>query len=195
MPKVFLLFVLSGFPGAVFAHGQIEGLNEFYNGLLHPIFVPLHILVLVALGLLVGQQGLRKNRIALITTPIAIILGLAGTLFLPAINLDVYLLVTAIVLGLLIVTIPTLAWQWSAALGVLTGFLVGLDSSQESLNGMKWVISAVGNLLGIGLLILNSAGLADYSQGAAWKKVGVRVMGSWLTASAFLVFALNQLSR
>ncbi|MGI9276265.1 MAG: HupE/UreJ family protein [Endozoicomonas sp.] len=194
MARVFLLSVLSLFPQAVLAHGQIEGLNDFYNGLLHPLWIPVHILVLLALGLFLGQQGPRRIQVALIATPTAIVAGLTGTLLIPAINIDVYLLIITIVLGLLIVIKPATARLWCTVLAALAGLLVGLDSSQESLTGLSWLVSALGNLLGACLLILYSMGLADYCQGSLWKKTGVRVIGSWVTASAFLVLALSRIS-
>ena len=35
----------------------IEGIDALYNGVLHPLMVPAHLLGLIALGLLTGQQG------------------------------------------------------------------------------------------------------------------------------------------
>jgi hydrogenase/urease accessory protein HupE len=50
-----LLLVLC-FPATVNAHTPIKGLEGLAAGVLHPLTTPAHLLVLLALGLLVGQQ-------------------------------------------------------------------------------------------------------------------------------------------
>ena len=53
-------------PNLAFAHSPIEGIDSFYNGLLHPVFVPAHILLILGLGLLFGQKGTQETRFALV---------------------------------------------------------------------------------------------------------------------------------
>lgn len=38
------------------AHSPIKGVGTFYSGLLHPALVPAHLLALIAVGLLIGQN-------------------------------------------------------------------------------------------------------------------------------------------
>ena len=38
------------------AHAPIEGIGAFYNGMLHPVLVPLHLVLIAGIGLLLGQQ-------------------------------------------------------------------------------------------------------------------------------------------
>ena len=40
----------------------MQGIGEFYGGILHPIVVPAHVLALVMLGLLAGQRGMAAVR-------------------------------------------------------------------------------------------------------------------------------------
>ena len=43
-------------PDTVRAHTTIEGLEGFGGGVVHPLMTPAHLLLLIALGLLAGQQ-------------------------------------------------------------------------------------------------------------------------------------------
>ena len=58
-----LLITILITPGTALAHGSIEGIGDFYSGILHPALVPAHLLVLLSLGLLLGQQGLSHSQI------------------------------------------------------------------------------------------------------------------------------------
>jgi len=53
LPSVFVLLAV---PTGAQAHGAIKGLEGFTSGLVHPLTTPAHVLVIVALGLLLGQQ-------------------------------------------------------------------------------------------------------------------------------------------
>ena len=51
-----VLALLLAFPAAAQAHTPIPGMGEFAGGLLHPLTTPFHVLILLGLALLVGQQ-------------------------------------------------------------------------------------------------------------------------------------------
>jgi hypothetical protein len=40
-------------------------------------------------------------------------------------------------------------------------------------------------------LLLCTMGVADYLKERTWQTIGVRIMGSWITASALLVLSLS----
>ena len=194
MRRVFAGVLLSVLSSSALAHSPVAGLNQFYNGLLHPLLVPTQLLVLLALGLLLGQQKPKAIRAAPLIIPAAAAVGLLMTLWIPTINVDVYLLAGATVAGLLVASKPSLRWHWCVIGGTLAVFVIGIDSSQAELSGTTWLLSAVGTLIGICLLLLYSMGLATWCGSTAMKSIGVRIVGSWITASAFLVFALSQVS-
>jgi hydrogenase/urease accessory protein HupE len=74
-----LLLVLC-FPATANAHTPIKGLEELAAGVLHPLTTPAHLLVLLALRLLVGQQLPLDLK-----TPFAVFVpGLTGALLLTA---------------------------------------------------------------------------------------------------------------
>ena len=56
-----LALLLCAAAPAASAHGTIPGINQFYNGVMHPFLAPAHLLSLLALALLAGQQGLRPR--------------------------------------------------------------------------------------------------------------------------------------
>ena len=76
--------VLSLLPAAAIAHSPIKGLDNFYAGFLHPLFVPAHLLPILVLGLLFGQQGPARLQTAIIVFLVAVVGGLAATLLSPA---------------------------------------------------------------------------------------------------------------
>ena len=51
-------------PGLAVAHSPMQGIGNFYGGILHPILVPSHLLALLSLGLLIGQSGVSAMRLA-----------------------------------------------------------------------------------------------------------------------------------
>ena len=63
-PAAGLLLVLAATGGAA-AHSPLPGVGAFYSAVLHPIVVPGHLLVALAIGLLVGQHAPAGSRVAL----------------------------------------------------------------------------------------------------------------------------------
>lgn len=177
-------------PGVALAHSPIPGIGGFYNGLLHPLLVPAHLLALVALGLWLGQQALPRIQGALLSFSLLLLAGLVLAGFAPPGGGQTSLLLAcALGLGLLVATASPLPRYAAAAVAGVVALLVGLDSAPEA-GGMRArliVLAGVG--LGVHLLLLNVVALTSYAQ-KPWLKVGVRVLGSWSAASALMVLAL-----
>lgn len=183
--------VLLGVPGTAFAHSPIDGINDFYNGLLHPLFVPAHAMLLVALGLYFGQRDLRESRgpLAAFLAAAAAGLLLSSTAGIP--SLETLQLAAAVVVGLLVALHVPLPPAGRAALAALGGMAVALDSGPETLVGMPRALALIGTGVGMGLLLLYTMGIADYLGKKSWLRIGVRVAGSWISASAVMVIALS----
>ena len=60
---IICMIVVLALPGTASAHSGFAGATGFTGGLLHPLLVPAHILVVAALGLLIGQQAPRWGRV------------------------------------------------------------------------------------------------------------------------------------
>ena len=187
-----VLLALLLLPGSALGHSPIKGLGDFYNGLLHPLFVPAHLLLVVALGLLIGQQRIPRHGYPVWGYLGGVILGLIGGApewFLLAWR-EAALLCSAVVMGLLVVLALRLPLWLLVSLGLLTGLLLGVDSLQLELTGRARAVALFGSGVGLFLLLLFPMVLAEGFQRHPWLRVGVRVIASWVTASALLVLAL-----
>ena len=173
------------------AHSPIKGIGNFYNGLLHPVLVPAHWLLLIALGLLIGQKGIYVNRAAFAVFLVTTAIGLIGAWLSVGGEMEMILLSAAAIIGLLIASNLSIGSYLSAILAALVGLLIGIDSAQETLSGRAKLITLIGTGVGICLLLIYSMGFADYFNKKPWQRVGVRVIGSWVAASSLLVLALS----
>ncbi len=178
-------------PVSALAHSPIEGIDSFYNGLLHPLFVPAHLLLLIALGLFIGQRGSEKNQVAIVVFLGAILFGLAVAWFDVALQLELSLLVVAAVVGVMIASNLAMATIWCTFIAAVVGLFLGMDSAQESLTGKEKLGSLFGSGVGIYLLFLYPMAFADYFNKRHWQQIGIRIIGSWVAASALLVLALS----
>ncbi len=177
-------------PGAAWAHAPIKGIDDFYNGILHPLFVPAHMIALITLGLLFGQQGAQKLQYAILGFLVSIVAGLiASGLYTPS-GMEVPLLLGAMTVGLLVtLDHPLPTWlYWGLAL--LLGLLLGVDSSFETLRGSARAAALFGSGVGLYLLFLYVLVLAERFGKRQWQRIGLRILGSWAAASAFIVLSL-----
>ncbi|MGC3987682.1 MAG: HupE/UreJ family protein [Pseudorhodoferax sp.] len=175
---------------AAWAHGEIKGVGAFYSGVLHPFISPAHLIALVVLGLLFGQRGVLASRQAMAALVVALALGLWSSLRLPGLpDPDLLLLALGILLGLGVV----LARAWPAwalvPLSALAGLAVGLGSAPDGMAPAQRHAALLGTLIGATLCTACLAGVV-HPLHKPWARVGVRVLASWLSASALLVLTL-----
>jgi urease accessory protein len=172
-----------------YAHPPPIGISGFWGGLLHPYFVPVHAAVIVALGLLVGQQGWGR------ITPIAFILALVaglGLIWLAVVPryANEALLVLAALIGVLTAWARPLPEPVGIALGAVAGIVVGLDSPPEVISIREANLMLIGTWLGGSLfLVLATEGASKMTN--PWQRIGARIAGSWIAATAILVLALS----
>jgi hydrogenase/urease accessory protein HupE len=190
--RVAASLVLAGLlllPEAAWAHGVVAGSEGFYAGMLHPLAVPAHVLMLLGLGLLFGQSSWRPDG-ALIAFALALLTGLfvAGTHLAPPLPAPALLTMAALA-GLLVAVSISSPPAGGIVLAVATGAAIGLDSSPDTPLGRGWASALAGTWLGASLLLILVAGAAREPR-QAWHRIGVRVLGSWTAASALLVLAL-----
>nr|WP_241263229.1 HupE/UreJ family protein [Parahaliea mediterranea] len=182
---------LAGVSAPVFAHSPIEGIGQFYGGLLHPLLVLPHALCLLAFALLVGQRGVRAMQVGYppFLATLAIGLVLAGFSIPLGIASEPVLLTLTAACGVLV------ALQWSpplfafTLLGAVIGLVVGADSGVEGLSRQQTFAALLGCWLGAVVALIVIAGLVELFT-RPWQRVVVRVLGSWGSASAILVLAL-----
>ena len=175
-------------PGLAYAHTPIEGIGNFYNGLLHPVWVAAHLLAIIAFGLLIGQQGIKAIRPTLPAFLLALLAGLCVVAFDITFDAELTLLIVTAILGLLVALERRLPLAANLLLAVALGGIVGLDSPQEDLWGMDKFYALSGTWLGVCLCLSLMVGFAAFLL-KPWQRILIRVLGSWTTASAFLVLA------
>jgi hydrogenase/urease accessory protein HupE len=192
---IFGFLIICITPGSVLAHSPVEGVNSFYNGILHPAFIPAHLLLLLSLGIFFAQHGLDRYRSALSVFLVATLFGLTVAWFVSFTSVDFYLLSGSVILGLLIAVNLFIADYLLLLIATFTGFCLGIDSAQETLYGMEKLVSLLGSGVGILLLLTIPLVLVDNLKKNKWQRISVRIVGSWIAASAFLVLALSISSR
>jgi hydrogenase/urease accessory protein HupE len=178
-------------PAVAEAHTPIEGLGDFYNGMLHPVLVPAHLLALLGVGLLIGRQPPAALQPAALSFLAAITLGLLGAGLGWSADAETLLLAGAAVCGLLLAwSSPLPAWVGSAS-GIALGFAIGTDSGQGISETQAVAAALTGTGVSVYLLFLYALATADTLRKRHWQQVAVRIAGSWIAASAILVLALT----
>jgi urease accessory protein len=181
-------------PRVASAHSPIKGIGVFFNGVLHPALVPAHLLLILALGLWFGQHQPKQQQNSVLLFLLAIILGLLATALypLPENNLlSLLLLCSAAVIGLLTVSALKIARPVFIVLALVAGFLLGLDSTTENLSGKDKIASLFGSGVGIYFLMLYAMALSESFSKKHWQNIAVRILASWLSASALMVLAFH----
>ena len=185
-----LCVALGLLPGLAWAHSPIKGLDNFYAGLLHPVFVPAHLLSILVLGVLLGQQGAQRVQVAIVACLVALLVGLAASVPAAEISVEVPLLAFAAVSGALVALARPLPVPAIAALGGVVTLLVGVDSAQEGLSGRGWLAAMLGSAISAYLLLLYAMVFAEWFGRREWQRIGLRILGSWAAASALMVLSL-----
>ncbi len=186
----FILAICCAAPTPGLAHVPFEGLNDLYNGLLHPVVVPAHLLLIIGAGLFLGKQGSGIVPPSLLVFSLFTGAGLLATLFSIKGGGEKSLLALAAITGLLTAVNFKIPMVLCLLVAALTGFLIGLDSAQDVLVGRAKWFSLLGSGLGICFLFLYPLAFTDYFGDKNWQQIGVRIVGSWVAASAILVLAL-----
>jgi hydrogenase/urease accessory protein HupE len=188
---VVLFFILPILPDIALAHTPIAGINNFYNGLLHPFFVPEQLLLILAIGLFLGQRKPRNNKSVIAILVAATGIGLAAHLFITIESLEIYLLIMAALCSVLTAANADVSHYWKSGICLLSGLSLGLDSAQQSLSGVDKLLSLLGSGVGILLLALYLMAFVDYMNKKPWQMTGIRIAGSWIAASSLLTLALS----
>jgi urease accessory protein len=163
--------------------------DALVSGLLHPLLVPAHALALLALALLIGQQ---QNRpvpsvifmLALAGGLAAITRGVAQTA-----ALDV-LLASSMVTGALVALAYPLPSLVCSMLAGVVGAAIGLDSPPQAISLTAATVTLIGTGIG-GSLAFALIVTATRMLRRDWQRIGVRILGAWIAASAMLVLALR----
>jgi urease accessory protein len=179
-------------PSGAEAHMTVQGMNHFTSGALHPLMTPAHVLILLGLGLCVGQHlPLRlKLPLGVFAAFSAIGLGLTTTGWLAGVH-PAILAGIALAAGAVVAVGKDLPLWVRGGLCAAGGLAIGLDSTAEPGAALVVFSTLLGTWLAMFLVLLN---IAHYTSLAAeknkqWIHIGIRVAGSWIVAISLLVLA------
>jgi urease accessory protein len=168
--------------------GWFSVLAGLADGILQTV-MPIHLLAIVAVGLLGGQGG----RSGLVAALFAIGM-LAGSLAIALATREtpsaLVLLATATFAGIALATAMMLPSILTNVLAFATGAALALDAPPQAIG----IPSAIATQVGFGAAALAAFGLIAFIAMRAdrpWQRIGVRIAGSWIAASAILVLALR----
>jgi len=172
------------------AHGSIEGIGDLWNGALHPLRSPAQIMVLLGLGLFLGQRRrLRANVGAFL---LAALVGLALTQWRAIPEPPASLLcLLSVLIGALVALRKPFPAGVERFLFAASGFLLGWDSQPEDVTFWSALKVLLGVWVGLAVLLLNFGNYAQMAPKKAWVKIGFRVLGSWILAVSILYLAFN----
>jgi hypothetical protein len=169
-------------------------MSGLVSGLLHPL-LPGHALALLALGLLIAQQQAERRSLLVA----AFVAGLAAGLTAIALAVgqtpasDVLLAARGIAALLVALGRPIPLFA-CAPLAAVAGAALGLDSPPETISMSVATLTLIGTGIGASValaLIVVAASLLIGMRKWIAPRIGVRILGSWIAASAVLVLALR----
>lgn len=181
-----LAIALTLLPRAAWAHAPIPGVGAFWNGVVHPLFIPIHLLALVGVGIALGQNAPRASRLALPLLSVLLAGGIA--LATPAGSPPAALLAIALAGGLF-AALGQGTVMLVAALAGAAGATVGLDSAPLEATSGEALLASAGTFAGCLLVVVLVGGLAAAAS-APWQSIAIRAAGSWIAAAALIALAL-----
>jgi len=177
--------------GAAQAHNVIPGVAGFSGGIAHPLLVLSHALSLLALGLLAGMQPplQRAALIAVCLAAMAVSFAMI-TFAYSSERAELLVLVLAVLTGLALASGLKVSFAIAAALAACLGSAILVDSVPAVPSVRETLLTLSGTALAAIVMIAVVAFLSA-TLPAFWQRIGIRVAGSWIAASAILVLALR----
>jgi urease accessory protein len=173
-----------------YAHAPF-GADGVAGGLLHPLSVPSHLIALIALALLIAQGPICARNVLLTIFALALVGGLAALALAvgptPAAEIA---LAGAAMAGALVALARPVPMTVAAALAATIGAAIGLDSPPESISLAIAIAALIGTAFTSALILLAVIETARRLTGD-WQRIGVRIAGSWIAASALMALALQ----
>lgn len=173
------------------AHIMMEGAGEITNGALHPLMTPAHVLVLLAAGLLCGQNARDKEANPLRAFAPVLAFALLGTLaaFLSGELWQPLVIGVSLVLAALVALEVRLPRAAVIALTVVSALVIGLDSGAEADSVAAKVKTLAGTWVTASAVVFYISACASNAEGRPWARTAIRVLGSWIVAIGLMVLA------
>ena len=187
LPLALLVFAI---PVPAEAHAGISGLGDFFGGVLHPFTTPQHVLVLLGLGLIVGQRSPLNLKM-----PLAVFIPVSAAALLLTTTGIVKSVYPPILIGLALIAGVVVALEKSppafvsAVVFAMAALAIGLDSAVETGSAPAIAKTLLGTWLGLIIAVADIAFYVSFFTKQKWQKVGIRVAGSWITAASLMILA------
>jgi hydrogenase/urease accessory protein HupE len=169
-------------------------MNHFTPGLLHPWMTPAHFILLLALGLWLGQHvPLRLGLPLKVFAPLsAAALAFTTTGWIAGVPPPL-LVAIALLSGAVVALEARLPSSAGAGLLAAAAMAIGLDSGAEAGTPLAIIGTLLGTWVSLSLGLVN---IAYYVSLAAerrqkWMSIGLRIAGSWIVAISLLMLAFS----
>lgn len=176
----------------VLAHLVTTGLGPVYDGVTHVLTSPDDLVPIVAAALLAGMNGAAAGRCALFVLPAAWLAGGAAGLLLgagpvPGASATASFLVLGGLLAADRRLRPGTVGALAAAIGLLHGVLngAGIAEAGREAAGLAGIVAAV-------FVLTALAAAPAVCARTGWKRVALRVIGSWVAAIGLLMLGWAQ---
>ena len=169
------------------AHLVETGFGPFYDGIAHVFVTPADLLVVVAIGLLAGQQGATAARYAIFGLPLAWCVGsIVGCYWNAASALPLLTTLSFAGVGALVALDIRLRGVGTNTIAVAAGMMYGLSNGVTIPSQGNLALTIAGMVTVIfSLVVVLSAHVVALPMG--WPRIAVRVTGSWIAASGLLM--------
>jgi len=175
--------------GCASAHAHLEatGMGPIYDGVLHFLTSPQDLLPALALALLAGLRGADHGRRALLTLPLAWLLGsLVGLNAAASSAGTLGAALWFLFMGSLVLADARLSLAATTGLAALLGLFHGAFNG----SGLGLSLPAFVATLGLAAAVFVCVALVAafiVRLRAQWARIAVRVVGSWIAASGLLM--------
>ncbi len=184
------IWLCLAFPSTASAHLVSSGVGPFFDGIAHFFVSVYDLLAVVALSLLSGLSGKPATRRFVFVLPGAWLVGtLLGYLVPWRFEEAEWLGANSLLLGGLLLAIhPQLSPWIPVGLGIAIGLMHGVLNGAAISATDSTILTSLGIVAAAGVLGL-LLGAATVSRTAAWQRIALRVVGSWVAAIGLLSLA------
>jgi urease accessory protein len=182
--QITLAVTLTLASGAAQAHLVTTGLGPVYDGVAHLALSPEQYVPILGAALYAGLGGKPSARLAIVLLPMAWFIGnmLGGLSGAPSLAAPTWLFL--LLIGGLVAADLRLPGRAPAACAAAIGFALGYSNGLATAQFSQPLRTALGATATI--FVAASLVAAAASAASGWKRIAVRVAGSWIAASGLL---------
>ena len=148
-------------------------------------------LALCSLGLLLGQQPISRRIGLLAAFAASLVAGIVLIVMAFVVrDADVGVLVVSALAGLAVAVAHRFTIVIAVPLTLLAGAAIALDSVPQDISMLRSFLALVGTAI-TGLFVVALLGALAALARYDWQRIGLRIAGSWIAASAIMVLALR----